>query len=463
MKSNKILALLGLLLIPAMAFAQDNWVHDESFIPDTANGDQWFEVHGLAVDGEGKIWIQSYYWNQTDLIVNRDLNDDGVPDTVSSNVIYVYNPDGTPADISPIAAVEYDDGTPADTLYRSWNGESYEAMSGRGLATDPNGDVIISSYNRLFKVDHTTGKGLARVVHDGAGNTAPTVDAAGNIYIADVSPGGTITMYDNNLENPTVLIDESVGYSRDFQVSPDGNTIWWAGYSNGAVYRYTRPDEFSGFNTIPDTLLRGMAVESFDIHPVTGYLWASAGSLNDTPDAPWQPQTWYAFDYAELDPETTPVPVDSIRWVKGAGVEGEYGQARPRGIDFSLDGTVAYVAGFSATDTEFDVQKFTTDQVFTSNENEGVAELPKGFELEQNYPNPFNPTTNINYSIDQAGAVTLKVYDMTGREVATLVNERMSAGSHQVTFDASNLSSGVYLYSLQANGVRLTNKMTLIK
>jgi hypothetical protein len=97
------------------------------------------------------------------------------------------------------------------------------------------------------------------------------------------------------------------------------------------------------------------------------------------------------------------------------------------------------------------------------NSNEVVNQLPNGYALEQNYPNPFNPTTNINYSLQNAGHVTLKVYDMTGREIATLVNGRMNAGAHTVTFNASNLSSGVYIYALEANGVRLTNRMTLIK
>ena len=107
------------------------------------------------------------------------------------------------------------------------------------------------------------------------------------------------------------------------------------------------------------------------------------------------------------------------------------------------------------------VQKYVPG-IATSNENE-VAELPSGYELEQNYPNPFNPTTNINFTVKNSGLVSIKVYDMTGREVATLANGRFTAGTHTATFDASNLASGVYLYSLQANGVRLTNKMTLIK
>merc|ERR1711879_882223 len=111
-------------------------------------------------------------------------------------------------------------------------------------------------------------------------------------------------------------------FSRDLQVAPDGNTIFWSGYTNGAVFKYTKPDEFSGFNATPDTVLRGMRVESYDIHPVTGYLWVGSGSLNDVPAAPWTPQTWYAFDWTTLEDGVTPTPLDSIHWVPGADVSG---------------------------------------------------------------------------------------------------------------------------------------------
>jgi hypothetical protein len=86
-----------------------------------------------------------------------------------------------------------------------------------------------------------------------------------------------------------------------------------------------------------------------------------------------------------------------------------------------------------------------------------------GFELAPNYPNPFNPTTTIRYQIPQAGLVSLKVYDILGKEVATLVNQRQEAGSYRVSFNAAQLSSGVYFYRIQTAGFVETRKMLLVK
>jgi spore coat protein CotH len=94
---------------------------------------------------------------------------------------------------------------------------------------------------------------------------------------------------------------------------------------------------------------------------------------------------------------------------------------------------------------------------------QGTVPIPKDFVLFQNYPNPFNPTTVINYYLPVAGHVVVKVYDMLGREVATLVNEQKPAGSYHVAFDARLLSSGVYFYSLQSKSFKDTKEMVLIK
>lgn len=91
------------------------------------------------------------------------------------------------------------------------------------------------------------------------------------------------------------------------------------------------------------------------------------------------------------------------------------------------------------------------------------SEIPKAFNLEQNYPNPFNPNTNIRFSISESGFVTLKIYDILGREVSTLVNENLNAGKYDISFDASNLTSGVYYYTLTAGNFVETRKMILSK
>jgi len=93
----------------------------------------------------------------------------------------------------------------------------------------------------------------------------------------------------------------------------------------------------------------------------------------------------------------------------------------------------------------------------------GSNNQPKSFTLEQNYPNPFNPSTTINYEIPTSGIVSLKVYDVLGKEIATLVNEEKPAGIYEVNFNAVNLPAGVYFYRLQTGDFVQTKKMILLK
>jgi hypothetical protein len=90
-------------------------------------------------------------------------------------------------------------------------------------------------------------------------------------------------------------------------------------------------------------------------------------------------------------------------------------------------------------------------------------QLPTAFALQQNYPNPFNPSTDISYTIAKAGNVTLKVYNMLGQDVATLVNGYQAANTYSVKFNASGLSSGVYVYELRSGSSAITKKMVLMK
>ena len=91
------------------------------------------------------------------------------------------------------------------------------------------------------------------------------------------------------------------------------------------------------------------------------------------------------------------------------------------------------------------------------------SEVPNGYSLNQNYPNPFNPVTNLEFGISKLGFVSLKVFDVLGKEVATLINSFLSAGTYKYDFDGSNLSSGVYFYKLETDGFVDTKKMYLVK
>ena len=101
--------------------------------------------------------------------------------------------------------------------------------------------------------------------------------------------------------------------------------------------------------------------------------------------------------------------------------------------------------------------------VFTKEGDEEILTAPVEFALEQNYPNPFNPSTTINYSIPEAGNVELTIYDLLGNEVATLVSEEKAPGNYEVTFNAAEYGSGVYIYSLKVGGFAQTKKMILVK
>lgn len=103
---------------------------------------------------------------------------------------------------------------------------------------------------------------------------------------------------------------------------------------------------------------------------------------------------------------------------------------------------------------------FTTE---TSTAIDEKGSVPDKFNLSQNYPNPFNPTTQIRYDLPEASDVTITVFDMLGREIATLVDEKRSAGSYTVQFDAGKLSSGIYLYRMGAGSFVKVQSMTLIK
>jgi hypothetical protein len=130
--------------------------------------------------------------------------------------------------------------------------------------------------------------------------------------------------------------------------------------------------------------------------------------------------------------------------------------------ELGADRTLAFRSDtpLSASEPRFTLIVEPSSSTSTKDDGRGTMD---GFALEQNYPNPFNPSTQIRFTLQSSNVTRLTVFDLLGREVAVLVNGSMPAGAHSVTFDASTLASGVYLYKLEAGGQVMTRRMTLVK
>jgi hypothetical protein len=396
------------------------------------------QMHGVAVDPDGKVWAGNFGPERYNL--------PGTTDTVTAGLLRVFNPDGTPAAFSPVWGGTLDG--VADT----------NTSNIRGMATDHEGNIIMVDGQRwMRRFNYQTGELMNKVrLQMTTSPVAPGVATeTGNIFVGPVvNADQPIEEYtaDFSFVGVAVQLTQS-GFTRAMEVSADGNTIYFPIYSIDRTIVYQRADEFSSFDSV-GTIMDGAAPESIAWNDATGHLWVSAGSFNDTPDSteyPWTPNTWYAWD-----PATEQI-VDSLSWTI---INPEAPAAeRPRAIDFSPDGMIAYIGAFGGPGYPL-IQKVVNMGV-------GIAPEPNftanEYSLTQNYPNPFNPSTEIQFTVKDAGLVTLKVYDILGKEVATLVNENLDNGLYSINFNASKLSSGTYIYQLTVNGTQLSKKMLLMK
>lgn len=219
-----------------------------------------------------------------------------------------------------------------------------------------------------------------------------------------------------------------------------------------------RNNIFSGFSTaIGDTAAHG----TVNFNAVT---WLNTGSFSNrtlTQPTDVNLTSPYAFYGAS---GTNALP--GVNWYVP-----QAGSAALTGADFTnpnLAGftTTTYVGAFGTSDnwtagwSNFNPLNYTA----VPNAISQISDLvPNTFKLNQNYPNPFNPATTINFSIPKNGFVTLRIFDVTGREVANLVNQNLIAGEYKYDFNAANLNSGVYFYTLKGENFSETKKMMLIK
>ena len=148
---------------------------------------------------------------------------------------------------------------------------------------------------------------------------------------------------------------------------------------------------------------------------------------------------------------------NNLGWIKLGFVNGKGTTTEKSDYTFTDKNPVEGKSYYRLKQIDFD----GSYKIFNSAEVD--FETVKEYSLSQNYPNPFNPSTEINFSIAKSGNATLTVYNILGSEVAKLVNGYMEAGKHSVKFDANNLTSGVYFYTLKSGNFASTKKMMLTK
>lgn len=140
------------------------------------------------------------------------------------------------------------------------------------------------------------------------------------------------------------------------------------------------------------------------------------------------------------------------------------GGAPAANSQFRILGTVGQPAiGVGSTQAIIHISGFWVGLDIVTSVEPIPNSLPTSFRLDQNYPNPFNPATTIQFAVPQTSQVSIKLYDLRGREVATLLDDRLAAGEYKLQLDAGALASGVYFYRMRSQGFVQTRKLTLLK
>lgn len=279
--------------------------------------------------------------------------------------------------------------------------------------------------------------------------------------------GWRITQVNGNVESASTTIIDSVSQSFNItlQSYDDSAYVIW-GKKLDRVYSipaYDPAHPYSEFTVIGwDEKYEKSGPSSYDAFFSQLYF----GTTSDM--YPLQPRLMYAVvsehDWVSAQSLTIDLYPNPTETMDSIALKlftyGTYGEVDFRGIKIFYAHKDS-VSGIGTVDSTVVINIFG-DKTTAIDVPHGT--IPQNFSLSQNYPNPFNPTTTINYSVPSYTHVSLKVYDVLGREVMTLVDEEKSVGNYTVKFDGSDLPSGTYFYRLQTdNGFVETKKMVLIK
>lgn len=357
---------------------------------------------------------------------------------------------------------------------KTYNGTGSSSDSPSDLKIDASGNVYITGYSTgvgtgydwlTIKYD-PTGTQLWEKRYNGPGNSTDVansldVDASGNIYVTGFTGGNgtgndiTTIKYNSTGIQQWIQTYNGPGNANDnarsLILDASGNvyiTGYSAGVSSGSDYTTIKYNSSGAQQWLVTYNGPGNAGEDAYslVLDAAGNIYITGSSFGSGTD----------YDYATVKYNQSGVQ----QWVQRYnGTGNSYDESRLLAIDTSGNVYVAGTSRGSNTARDYATVKYSQ----TIGIQNISSEIPEGFSLSQNYPNPFNPVTNIRLNIAKSGLVLMKVYDITGKEVAVLVNEDLSAGVYNVDFDASMLSSGTYFYSMETAGFRDVKKMVVVK
>jgi choice-of-anchor A domain-containing protein/uncharacterized repeat protein (TIGR01451 family)/TQXA domain-containing protein len=302
----------------------------------------------------------------------------------------------------------------------TWTLTSLTGYDVRGIAVAPDGDVYAGTWGTgVFK--STDGGSTWTDVSNGLDILAINdlvINSSGDIFVATV--GGGIYKSTDGGSNWSQL---NVGYAYIWTLAITSNDEIYAGTYGDGVY-YSDDNGASWYKSnygLPALYVYSLSIDSDD----NAYISTWANGVYTTNDGGL---SWSTAGLAGTE-------VSSILLNKETGT--------------------LYAGTSSGQILKTDFEAIT--------DVENTEELPTEFELSQNYPNPFNPSTTIKFKLKENGRFTLKIYNILGQVVTTLLDEEMIAGSHQITFNAANFASGIYIYQLAGDNVNLVKKMVLLR
>jgi hypothetical protein len=391
-------------------------------ITDTSSLGQGYDYVTLKYSASGDtLWTRFYDGPSRKSDVPMELSLDN-----SSNVyITGYSYNGTADSTSDYATLKYDSGGNLAWV-RRYNGTGNNKDMAMAVTTDNSGNCYVTGMSRSGSTLGTEDYVTIKYLPNGDSSWVKRYNGTGNGYEepADIKTDNSGNVFITGTTSKTGLFGYVYG---TVKYSPSGMQEW--------VQQYAGPSNYGKASAL--------AVDNSGCAYVTGQ---SIG-------------TGTGFEFATIKYN----PSGSQVWVKAYNNIAMAGDGASS-IFVDASGFV-YVTGYSeGISNNVNTSDFATIKYSQSTGITPLStEIPGKYSLSQNYPNPFNPATDLEFRIADFGFVSLIIYDISGREIAVLVNEHLKAGTYKYTWDASHLNSGIYFYRLTAGNFSETKKAILIK